>query len=399
MLTNKNILVGVTGSIAAYKAAYLVRLLIKEGANVRVIMTPFAKEFITPLTLSTLSGYPVQSDNFNKDNGSWHSHIDYGSWADLMLFAPATANTIGKMANGVCDNFLIACFLAARCPVYIAPAMDVDMLMHFTTQDNLSRLSEHGVKIITPAEGELASGLFGAGRMEEPEIIVNVIKEYFRNSAILSGRKVLVTAGPTYEAIDPVRYIGNHSSGKMGYAIAQELLNCGANVELISGPVNLNITHKNLKLTKVVNAEEMHAAVIDKFPECNIAIMSAAVADYTPVKICNEKIKKADNNLQIELKHTIDILGDLGKMKKDKQILVGFALETENESENAFKKLVNKNLDFIVLNSLKEKGAGFGFDTNKVSIIDKNKFCQNFDLKSKTDVAKDIINKIIQISI
>jgi len=394
VLKNKKIIIGITGSIAAYKAPFLVRLLKKEGAYVKIIMTEAAKDFVTPLTLSTLSENPVLSEFFDRKDGTWQSHIELGTWADVYLIAPITATTLGKMANGIADNLLVATYLAAKCPVFFAPAMDIDMLAHPTTKINIQKLQSFGNTIIEPAEGELASGLCGAGRMQEPENIVNILKLYFQKKKDFSGERVLISAGPTYEAIDPVRFIGNNSSGYMGYALANEFANRGAKVELISGPVSIEINHININLTKVTSANEMYNACISVFPKTDIAIMAAAVADYTPVMPEKKKIKKKMSELSIKLKRTQDILAELGKQKKQGQILVGFALETDNELDNAQKKLKNKNLDIIVLNSLKDKGAGFGYTTNKVTISDKQGNINRYGLKSKPEVAKDIADKI-----
>ena len=395
MLSGKNILVGITGSIAAYKAAELVRLFIKAGANVKVIMTQSAKDFITPLTLSVLSKNPVHSEFISKNE--WNNHVEFGTWADLMIIAPASANTIGKMANGVCDNLLLTTYLSANCPVYLAPAMDLDMYKHSSTQNNLKILKLFGNKIIPPASGELASGLFGEGRMEEPSTIFQFIEKDILANAPLVKKKALVTAGPTYEAIDPVRFIGNHSSGKMGFAIAEELAKNGAEVTLVAGTVSLKTNHPNIKRIDVVSAAEMYNACMKHFPKSDITIMSAAVADYTAEKVEKEKIKHDAKNISIKFTVTKDILGEMGKQKKKSQVLVGFALESENEIENAKSKRKNKNLDFIVLNSLKDKGAGFGNDTNKITIIDRNNKISNFELKQKTEVAKDIVRKIISL--
>lgn len=394
MLKNKKIIIGITGSIAAYKVPFLIRLLKKEGADVKIIMTEAAKDFVTPLTLSTLSESPVLSEFFDRKDGAWQSHIELGNWADVYLIAPVTATTLGKMANGIADNLLVATYLAAKCPVFFAPAMDIDMLAHPTTKINIQKLQSFGNTIIEPTEGELASGLCGAGRMQEPENIVNILKLYFQKKKDFSGEKVLISAGPTYEAIDPVRFIGNNSSGYMGYALANEFANRGAKVELISGPVSIEIHHSNINLTKVTSANEMYNACISVFPKTDITIMAAAVADYTPVMPEKKKIKKKMLELSVKLKPTQDILAELGKQKKQGQILVGFALETDNELDNAQKKLKNKNLDIIVLNSLKDKGAGFGYTTNKVTISDKQGNINRYELKSKPEVAKDIADKI-----
>ncbi len=397
MLENKNIIIGISGSIAAYKTAILIRLLKKEKANVKVVVTENALNFITPLTLSTLSENKVYSTSHNKITGEWNSHVELGNWADLMIIAPASANTISSMANGRADNILLTTYLAARCPVFIAPAMDVDMYKHLATQNNIKALVKNNVKIISSRSGELASGLCGEGRMEEPEEIFRVIKNYFSSSLPFKGKEVLVTAGPTYEKIDPVRFIGNNSSGKMGYAIAEEFAKQGANVKLISGPVNLSVKNNNIEVINIFSAQEMYDATIACFKTSSICVMSAAVADYTPEKANQTKLKKQDSDLTIKLKSTKDILKELGKLKTKKQILVGFALETNNEESNAKQKLTNKNLDFVVLNSLKDKGAGFEHDTNKITIIDKNNKIEHFELKEKTKVAVDIINKVSQL--
>ncbi|HBF87273.1 MAG TPA: bifunctional phosphopantothenoylcysteine decarboxylase/phosphopantothenate--cysteine ligase CoaBC [Bacteroidales bacterium] len=397
MLKNKNIILGITGSIAAYKAAMLIRLLVTNGANVKVIVTPLAKEFITPVTLATLSKNTVLCDFFHHDDGTWNSHVELGLWADLMLIAPATANTIAKMANGICDNLLLTSYLSVRCPVMIAPAMDFDMFKHPATQKNIETLKSFGNIIIEPTEGELASGLHGKGRMKEPADILKDVVSFFDSKKKLINKTILVTAGPTYEKIDPVRFIGNHSSGKMGYNIAECLAENGAKVELISGPVSMNINHENIHLTKVTSAEEMYNVSISHFQNCDIAIMSAAVADFTPKTQVDSKIKNKTENLVLELIPTKDIALELGKMKKKNQLLIGFALETDNELENAKKKITSKNLDFIVLNSLKDTGAGFKHDTNKITIIDKNNNIEKFELKTKREVASDIVNKIIKL--
>ncbi len=394
MLKGKNIILGITGSIAAYKAASLTRLLVKNGAQVKVVMTPLAKEFITPLTLATLSKNPILVDFFNPENGDWNSHVDLGLWADLYIIAPASANTIGKMANGVADNLLLTTYLSAKCPVMVAPAMDLDMYQHPTTQRNIETLQGFGNIIIEAATGELASGLSGKGRMEEPENIYQYIANFFQKQQSLSNKKVLVTSGPTFEAIDPVRFIGNHSSGKMGNAIALELAKRGATVNLVSGPVSKLPEHPNIKTTKVTTAEQMHEAAIKLFPDCNAAILAAAVADFKPANLSDQKIKRGNQNLSIELVPTQDIAKTLGELKKGSQILVGFALETQNETQNAQKKIETKNLDFIVLNSLNEVGAGFGVDTNKITIIRKDGSKVPCPLKSKEEVAKDIIDEL-----
>ena len=397
MLKGKNILLGVCGSIASYKSAYLTRLLVKSGANVKVIMTNEAKSFITPLTLSTLSKNPVYSDYFNEATGEWNNHVDFGLWADYLILAPATANTLAKLANGLCDNLLVATYLSAKCPVYFAPAMDLDMWKHPSTQENISRLEQYGNIQINPGYGELASGLVGEGRMAEPEEIVSFLEAHIKKTLPLSGKRVLITAGPTYEPIDPVRFIGNHSSGKMGFALAEELSRQGAEVVLISGPSSERTISNSIVRIDVGSSAEMLNEVVQHFNESNITIMSAAVADYRPKEISTEKIKKQNSEFNLELVKTTDILSELGKRKQRNQILVGFALETENEEENAKDKLLRKNLDFIVLNSLKDKGAGFKADTNKVTIIDKNLELTTYSLKTKQEVAKDICQKIIDL--
>jgi phosphopantothenoylcysteine decarboxylase/phosphopantothenate--cysteine ligase len=396
VLSGKKILLGITAGIAAYKTASLVRLFIKLGADVKVIMTPASKDFITPLTLSTLSKNPVHSTFYDKEdeNELWNNHVDLGLWADYLLIAPATANTLSKMANGTCDNLLIATYLSAKCPVYFAPAMDLDMYKHPSTKESLAKLKSFGNLLIPVASGELASGLIGEGRMAEPEDIIAFIENDLLSKLPLRGKKVLITAGPTYEAIDPVRFIGNHSSGKMGFAIAKEAANLGAEVILISGPTHQQIKHSFVKRVDVISADEMYDAAHQYFNEVDIAILAAAVADYKPKKVAHQKIKKEDSSLIIKLTPTKDILASLGLIKKH-QFLVGFALETNNEIENAKSKLKRKNLDAIVLNSLQDKGAGFATETNKITIIDKNLNEKAFELKSKAAVAKDIINEII----
>ncbi len=395
VLKGRNILLGVTGSIAAYKSAFLVRELVKEGANVRVIMSSAAKEFITPLTLSTLSKNPVITEFFG-DQGTWNNHVELGAWADIMLIAPASANTLACMANGVCNNMLIATYLSAKCTVYFAPAMDLDMYAHESTKENIKKLTAFGNIIIHPGTGELASGLVGEGRMEEPTEIVRFIHKRLQQDLPLLNKKILITAGPTYEAIDPVRFIGNHSSGKMGFALALEAQKQGAEVTLVSGPVALgNIA--GVKRIDVVSAQEMFEKSTAQFIDADIAILSAAVADYRPKFISDKKIKKTELGLELELEPTKDILAELGKVKKSNQILVGFALETNNERENAMKKLVNKKLDMVVLNSLNDNGAGFKQDTNKVTIIHKDNNFKEFGLKSKQEVARDILHEIVSI--
>lgn len=388
-------MVGVTGSIAAYKVPFLVRLLVKEGAEVKVLLTPAASDFITPLTLSTLSGHPVYTDFYEKNDGTWHSHVDLGNWADVYLIAPVSANTMGKMANGLADNLLVATYLAAKCPVFYAPAMDLDMYKHPSTSANIKRLNDFGNILIEPEEGELASGLYGAGRMQEPTKIIGILADFFKKKKDFENQQVLISAGPTYELIDPVRFIGNFSSGRMGYALAEEFAQRGAKVNLISGPVSIQAKHPNITVTHVVSAEEMFKSCMQAFPGSKIAIMSAAVADYTPKKTFKQKVKKhSESDWEINLEKTKDILKSLGNEKKSGQVLVGFALETDNELNNALQKLKNKNLDLIVLNSLKDKGAGFGGTTNKVTLIDKSEKMEKFSLKSKMEVAEDIANKV-----
>lgn len=397
MLTGKKIILGVTGSIAAYKAAVLTRLLIKNGCEVQVISTEAAKEFITPLTLSTLSKRPVYSKFVANEAGEWNNHVELGLWADAVVIAPTSANTLAKMANGVCDNLLLATYLSAKCPVFFAPAMDLDMYKHGTTKENINKLIGFGNKFIKPNSGELASGLSGEGRMAEPEEIIEELTKFFSEALPLKGKKALVSAGPTYENIDPVRFIGNYSSGKMGYALAEQLAKQGAEVTLVSGPTSLEINHANITKENVTSAKQMYDACIKYATEANIIIMAAAVADYTPVNVADEKIKKAGKGMNIELTKTTDILKELGKLKKDNQVLAGFALETTNELEHAKQKLENKNLDFIVLNSMNDKGAGFGVDTNKVTLIDKQGDKKEIPLKTKQEVALDIVNKIISL--
>ncbi|CAN5581186.1 bifunctional phosphopantothenoylcysteine decarboxylase/phosphopantothenate--cysteine ligase CoaBC [soil metagenome] len=395
-LSGKQILLGISGSISAYKSAEICRLLTKEGASVRVIMTSSAAEFISPLTLSTLSKYPVGLHMVNQDQ-TWNNHVELGLWGQLFLIAPASAHTIAKMAGGVCDNLLVATYLSARCPVLIAPAMDHDMFVHPATQNNLELLKKRGNLIVGPAYGELASGLTGEGRLEEPAIILNEVLRFFNDQKALSGKKILVTAGPTREAIDPVRFISNHSSGKMGVAIAKEFANQGALVTLVAGPIHLEIPQGIIHIP-VESASEMKAACMSAFQDSDIIVMSAAVADYSPKVVSDQKVKKKDSAWNLEMTKTVDILSEMGSLKKANQILVGFALETENEIENAQRKLNKKNLDIIVLNSLNDQGAGFGTDTNKIRIIDKNNKVTEFPLKTKTAVAIDIVAKIIELS-
>lgn len=394
MLQGKNILLGVCGSIAAYKAAFLTRLLVKAGAHVQVVMTADALQFITPLTLSTLSGNPVLTHYVKEDTGEWNSHVQLGLWADAVLIAPASANTLAKLANGLCDNLLTAVYLSAKSVVFLAPAMDLDMWVHPATQANIDTLRSFGNVVIPPEKGELASGLNGEGRLAEPTAILTFLENYFGANLPLKGRKALVTAGPTYEAIDPVRFIGNHSSGRMGFALAARLAELGADVTLVSGPVALE-TPKGITRLDVTSAAEMLKVITALFENADITIMSAAVADYRPSTVSPEKIKKKDRTLTLELEKTTDILADLGNRKRKNQLLVGFALETTNELPNAIAKLHKKNLDFIVLNSMRDEGAGFALDTNQITIIGPNDEPEHYSLKTKTEVAKDICEKII----
>jgi phosphopantothenoylcysteine decarboxylase / phosphopantothenate---cysteine ligase len=396
VLSGKKIILGVSGGIAAYKTATLVRLFIKAGAHVQVIMTPASKDFVTPLTLSTLSKNPVHSTFYNEDdeNAQWNNHVELGLWADLIVIAPATANTLSKMTNGNCDNLLIATYLSAKCPVYFAPAMDLDMYKHPSTIASFDALQKFGNSIIPAESGELASGLSGEGRMAEPENIVAFLEADLEKKLPLRGKKILITAGPTYEAIDPVRFIGNHSTGKMGFDIAECAANLGAEVVLVSGPSHLNVKNNTIKLVRVTTANEMYDACHEHFQDTDVAICAAAVADYKPKNVASQKIKKAEATLSIELEKTKDILASLGAIKKN-QFLIGFALETENEIENAKLKIQKKNLNLIVLNSLQDKGAGFGKPTNKVTFINSNFDIEPMNLKSKEAVSQDIINKII----
>jgi phosphopantothenoylcysteine decarboxylase / phosphopantothenate---cysteine ligase len=394
MLSGKKILIGITGSIAAYKSIFLVRLLVKEGAEVRVIMTPAAKEFVSPLVLSTLSKNKVII-SLTEDN-EWSNHVMLGRWADLFVIAPLSANTLAKMATGLCDNLLLAVYLSATCPVAIAPAMDEDMWHHPATKKNIQSLSDYGNTTIPVANGELASGLFGEGRMAEPEDIITFITEHFFRTQELKGKKAMVTAGPTYEAIDPVRFIGNHSSGKMGFALAEELYMRGADVLLITGPTHLQTKFKGIQVTNVISASDMFTAVDTAFESTDITIMAAAVADYSPAVVSDDKIKKVSDSLELQLIKTKDILGEMGKRKTNRQFLAGFALETNHEKENALAKLTAKNADCIILNSLRVAGAGFGTDTNKVSIFNKAGVEVDIDLQSKKGVAKNIISFIVQ---
>ena len=397
ILKNKNILLGITAGIAAYKSASLVRLFIKAGANVKVVMTPASKDFITPLTLSTLSKNPVYSSFVDEenDNVEWNNHVDLGLWADYFIIAPATANTMAKMANGVCDNILLATYLSAKCPVYFAPAMDLDMYKHESTKTSFKKLESYGNKMIPAGTGELASGLVGEGRMAEPEAILRYIENDVLDQLPLRGKRILITAGPTYEAIDPVRFIGNHSSGKMGFEIAKAASNLGAEVILVTGPTHQKIAHNFVSVKPVVSAEEMYNEVHKHFNTTDIAILSAAVADYKPKNVADQKIKKKDTTLTIELEKTKDILKSLGAIKTN-QFLVGFALETNNELEHAKGKLKSKNLDLIVLNSLRDKGAGFGVSTNKVTFITSSNDIIENELKSKADVAQDLMQLILK---
>jgi phosphopantothenoylcysteine decarboxylase/phosphopantothenate--cysteine ligase len=399
MLKGKKIVIGITGSIAAFKAPALVRLFKKEGAEVKVMMTGSARDFVTPLTLSTLSGNPVISEPFNPVDGSWNSHVDLGQWADAFILAPVSANSLAKMANGIADNFFLTAYLSAKCPVFFAPAMDLDMYRHPATQKNIQILQSYGNILIEPAVGELASGLCGAGRMEEPENIFILIRQFFAGEEKnkLAGKKVLVTAGPTHEAIDPVRYIGNNSSGRMGFSIAEACAGQGATVNLVSGPVSLKTGHPSINRIDVTSSEEMYLQCLAIADNADIIIMAAAVADFKPDRQYGSKLKKSNSSLEIKLVPTPDILASLGKAKKTGQVLAGFALETDNELENAGIKLKNKNLDLIILNSLKDKGAGFGTPTNKISILFKDGRTRDYPLKPKEEVAQDIIDAIVSI--
>lgn len=395
MLKGKKILIGITGSIAAYKVPFIIRLLKKAGAEVQVLMTHMAADFVTPLTLSTLSERPVLVDFFDKGDGSWHSHVELGIWADLYLIAPLSANTMGKMVAGIADNLLLTTVLSARCPLFFAPAMDLDMYKHPTTQDNIKRLQEYGYELIEPTMGELASGLRGFGRLEEPEVIFERIVAFFHQEKPLQGKKCLVTAGPTFEPIDPVRFIGNHSSGLMGVEVAKALARLGAEVELVLGPSSIDVEEDCLHVTHVVTASQMRDVCLKHFALMDIAVMAAAVADFRPVQVADQKIKKDQGLAAIELEPTQDILAELGKTKSENQLLVGFALETHDELNQAKQKLHNKNLDLIVLNSLNDAGAGFGHATNKITLIDRAGFSQEFPLKSKKKVAQDIVKTIL----
>lgn len=397
MLKDKKILIAVTGSIAAYKIASLVRLLIKVKAKVQVIMTESASEFITPLTLATLSKNPVYTSFYKSENGEWNNHVELGLWADIMLVAPASANTIAKMSSGICDSLLMATYLSAKCPVAFAPAMDLDMYQHPSTKENIAKLIAFGHEMIAPGTGELASGLMGEGRMAEPEEIVSYLENKLNPINFYTNKNILVTAGPTYEAIDPVRFIGNASSGKMGYALAEAFAEKGANVTLISGPTNLKAHHSNIQTISITSAAEMYAAVQSNFEKTEIFVMAAAVADYTPTLQAKEKIKKTTGEMNVELTKTIDILKYIGEHKSKNQISIGFALETENELSNAQSKLKSKNADLIILNSLKDKGAGFNGDYNKVTMLDKQGLVEEYELKTKSKVAEDILQKITQL--
>ncbi len=393
-LKGKKFVIGITGSIAAYKIPYLVRLLIKEGAEVKIVMTPVARDFVTPLTLSTLSRNPVIIDPYDPENGVWSNHVELGQWADLMIFAPVTANTLAKMVNGNADNFLVTTYLAAKCPVFIAPAMDLDMYNHPSTQRNIQILRSYGDTIVEPQTGELASGLSGPGRLEEPEKILQLIEKFFLYQKLLRGKKILITAGPTYEKIDPVRFIGNFSSGKMGFSLAGRAAEMGARVTLVTGPTSLQLQHPDIKRIDVESSSEMAAACHSQFKNADIIIMAAAVSDFTISNTLTKKIKRTGEKIKLELDPTADILKELGKKKKKGQILVGFALESDDEVKNAKAKLTAKNLDFIVLNSLKDPGAGFGTDTNKVTIIDRKGKITRGELKDKNQVAADILQTI-----
>jgi phosphopantothenoylcysteine decarboxylase/phosphopantothenate--cysteine ligase len=397
VLSDKKIILGISGGIAAYKSASLVRLFVKSGADVKVVMTPSAKDFVTPLTLSTLSKNEVHSTFYNHDdeNAPWTNHVELALWADIIVIAPATANTLSKMTNGNCDNLLLAVYLSAKCPIYFAPAMDLDMYKHRSTTDNFAKLKSFGNIIIAAESGELASGLSGEGRMAEPENIVSFIENHIAKKLPLRGKTILITAGPTYEAIDPVRFIGNHSSGKMGFDIADCAASFGAKVILISGPTHCKVKNKNIKVIPVISADDMFVACHQYFASVDIAIAAAAVADYKPIAAASQKIKKTENSLTIPLEKTKDILASMGNLKKD-QFLIGFALETENEIANATLKIKKKNLDLIVLNSLRDEAAGFGKLTNKITFINKNFAIEKHNLKSKEEVAVDIINKIIE---
>lgn len=397
MLEGKHIVLGITGSIAAYKACLIARLLIKAGAEVQVVITPSGKEFITPLTLSTLTQKPVISEFFTRADGSWHSHVDLGLWADAMLVAPATASTIGKMAHGIADNMLITTYLSMKAPVFVAPAMDLDMYAHLTTQQNLQKLQREGVHIVEPGSGFLASGLEGKGRMEDPEEIVSTLDAFFSKKQELAGKRVLITAGPTYERLDPVRFIGNYSSGKMGFAIAEECAHRGADVTLVCGPVQLKTHHPAIKRIDVESAAQMCKAAKEAFAHADVAILSAAVADFTPQSCADQKIKREGDELVLRLSPTQDIAAELGRAKHPNQRMVGFALETNDEVVHAQDKLKRKNLDFIVMNSLNDPGAGFCHDTNKITIID-HEGATSYPLKTKKEVAADIVDRLVMLN-
>ena len=398
MLKNKHMLWGITGSIAAYKAAYLIRGLVKKGAEVQVVITPAGKEFITPLTLSTLSSHPVISEFFSNRDGTWNSHVDLGLWADAMLIAPATASSIGKMANGIADNMLITTYLSCKAPVFVAPAMDLDMFAHPSTQANLDKLRSYGNRIIEPATGELASHLVGKGRMEEPDRIIEVLEDYFATRQDLKDQKILITAGPTYEKIDPVRFIGNYSSGKMGFALAEACAERGAEVTLVAGPVSLETHHPLIKRVNVESAEEMYQAAMAAFPTSDAAILCAAVADYRPEQVAAQKLKReTEGEMTLHLVPNKDIAASLGAIKRKEQVLVGFALETNDETAHASDKLKRKNLDFIVLNSLRDAGAGFRCDTNKITLLNRAGVSKAFPLKSKQEVAADIVDELVNV--
>lgn len=397
ILKGKHIVLGITGSIAAYKAASLARLFIKGGAEVQIVMTPSGKEFITPVTLSALTGKPVVSEFFTANDGTWHSHVDMGLWADAMVIAPATASTLGKMANGIADNMLITTYMSMKAPIFIAPAMDLDMFAHPSTTRNMDILRSYGNHIIEPASGELASHLVGKGRMEEPENILFYIEDYFQKQSSLSKKKILITAGPTYEKLDPVRFIGNYSSGKMGFALAEECAARGAEVVLVAGPVSLQTFNPNINRINVESADEMFMATVKEFSDTDVAILCAAVADYKAKHPADSKMKRNSENMFLELEPNKDIAAYLGQHKAFNQKLVGFALETDNEEANANEKIAKKNLDFIVLNSLRDSGAGFRHDTNKISILNVNGVRKDFDLKLKKAVASDIVNEIINL--
>ena len=397
MLQGKKILLGITGSIAAYKAAFLTRLLIREGAEVKIVITPYGKEFITPVTLATLSRNTVLSDFFHHDDGEWNSHVELGIWADILIIAPATANTIAKMASGIADNLLLTTYLSARCPVAVAPAMDLDMFRHPATVRNLETLKSFGNHILEPATGELASGLEGKGRMEEPEAIVKWLEDFFKKKSRFEGKRVLITAGPTYEPIDPVRFIGNHSSGRMGYALANAFAREGARVDLVTGPVQVTAASAEIKLYPVMTAAEMNSSASSLFPDCDIALFAAAVADYKPASPSFAKIRRTGDDLLLRLAPTSDIAAGLGRQKRDGQIVVGFALESDEGLASAIRKRSEKNLDLIILNRLTDAGAGFNVDTNKIIIIDKDNNQKDFELKSKDDVAVDILDEIFKL--